>query len=690
MQRLMPGGCATGWVPWSWLRAVPEPLRAQPCHDDVVGTGVRATVRALTWPVAPLLLAATVASVARSPAAGPAISLGELPYLAAMIACWLVGVVLTGRVFVQPAGWAFLGLGTALAWSAVTDVYTGQALHWEPTAPGAALAATTSETSFVWWFVFLALVLQLTPPADFSGRFRHWLTRVTIASGILFQAAALMRSTPLEPPYQHVVSPWAVTSLSGLMATIAAVAVSTLGLALIASAVWLVRVWRRAEGQSRQQLLWLMAGVLPLPPAVLASFGVSYAGHEEVAGLLMSVAIVAVAIGAALSVLRYRLYDVERVVSDSGAYAIAAAAVTVTFGAVVVVISRTTPIAATSQLPTVLATLAGAGAARVSYGWARTAVDKRLNRERYDAVTAVRSGLTGPASDLDGLLSAALNDPTARVLYPAEGGAWVTSGGRAVLPAEQAVEVRRHGAVTAQLDFDPERNDRSVVEAVAQEAAAEIDNVALRAELSRQVELINESRSRIAAAHVEERRRIERDLHDGAQQRLLAMALQLQSARLNGQTHVLQEEVRRAISELGATVQELRDLAGGLQPAALAGGGLLGAVSDLAVRAPVPITYDVPDRRFPTDVESAAWFVIAEATTNAAKHAACNELSITVIASDDVIRVVVVDTGIGGADPSGRGLQGLSDRVAALQGCLRVSERSPHGTVVEAELPCES
>ena len=117
-----------------------------------------------------------------------------------------------------------------------------------------------------------------------------------------------------------------------------------------------------------------------------------------------------------------------------------------------------------------------------------------------------------------------------------------------------------------------------MVEAVASEAAAEIDNVALRAELARQVELISESRSRLATAHLEERRRIERDLHDGAQQRLLAIALQLQSAKVNGRRTVLRDEVDRAIAELGITVQELRDLAGGLQPAALAGGGLLAAV----------------------------------------------------------------------------------------------------------------
>ena len=275
-----------------------------------------------------------------------------------------------------------------------------------------------------------------------------------------------------------------------------------------------------------------------------------------------------------------------------------------------------------------------------------------------------------------------------RILYPAAGGAWVTSDGHEVAPGPHVVDVRRHGAVTAKVEFDPQRSQRALVEAVAQEAATEIDNVALRAELARQVEVISESRSRLATAHLEERRRIERDLHDGAQQRLLAIALQLQSAQVNGATTMLRAEVDRAIDQLALTVQELRDLAGGLQPAALAGGGLLAAVDDLASRIPLSITYDVVDQRFSPGVEGAAWFVIAEATTNAVKHAAVQDVSISAHVRGTALRVVVADEGVGHANPRGRGLQGLADRVSALGGCLRVTENLPHGTVVEAELPC--
>jgi signal transduction histidine kinase len=645
--------------------------------------------RAATWSLAPLLVAATTVLLLRRPdAAGPVIHTADLPYTAAILACWVVGVVLTWRVPGQVAGWAFLGLGTAVTWSAFTGAYADLALVWGEDLPRARLVAVLSDTSFVWWFVLLALALQFTPPRSARSWFTRALPTVTVAAGAGFQAMALMRPTPLEPPHVGVVSPWAVAALGGPIRVAAGMAVVLLGLCLLASLAVLVRAWRRAEGESRRQLLWLVAGAAPLAPCVAASFAVSYLGYDGAAGWIMSLAIISIEVGAALSVLKYRLYDVERVVTDSAAYALASATVLVAFGAVVVVISRTTPLDPTARLPTVLATLAGVAVARQSYIWARRAVDRRLNRRRFDAVELVRTGLAEQTRDLDALLAEALDDPSARVLYPAGDQTWVTATGHVAVLTSRAVDIRRHGKHSAKIVFDPERCDRSVVESVAREAAAEIDNVALRAELARQVELITESRARLASAHLLERRRIERDLHDGAQQRILAIALQLQAARLNGADAVLREEVDRAVTHLGTTVQELRDLAAGLQPAALAGGGLVAAVEDLAGRLPIRIHRQVVDARFPAAVEGAAWFVIAEAVSNAVKHAGTGEVWIDARRDGSQLSVTVADHGPAGADPHGSGLQGLADRVAALGGRLTVTDRRPRGTIVQAVLPC--
>ena len=664
-------------------RRVPAPVRA-PRIPARVRSGVPARVaRAVVWPLAPGLLAGAAAADATVGDATP-FAPSYLPVVIAMVACWLVGVVVTARAPRQRAGWAFLGLGTALTWSAFCDEYAQPGRTGD--VPAGELVATLGDSSFVWWFVLLALVLQSTPPGPRRG-VAVALPAVTITAGVLFQVTALLRSTPLAAPYRGLSSPLAVAALDRPARVVAAAAVYTLAGCLVASLVPLVAAWRRSRDESRRQLLWLVAGALPLAPAVVAAFVFSGTGHDAYAAAVLAAATVALVVGAGLSVLRYRLYDVERVVTESAAYALASVAVLVAYVAVVVVVSRSGPLDSGSAPAAVAATLAGVGAARVSYGWGRRAAGRRVNPARFRAVEAVRAGLADPSPDLDGVLTTALG-PGARVVYPAPEGAWVTSGGLAVEPGPDVVDVLRHGDVVARVEFDPRATSRDLVVAVAREAAAELDNVVLRAELARQVELIRASRARLAGAHEEERRRIERDLHDGAQQRLLAVALQLQSARLNGDGAVLAAEADRAIGDLRDTIRELRDLAAGLQPAALAGGGLVAAVSDLAARAPLTVTYDVVDLRVAADVESAAWFVVAEAVTNAVKHSGAGDVTVEVRRAEESLRVEVRDAGRGGADPSGHGLQGLADRVGAVGGSLRVCEVAPHGTSVEAVFPC--
>ena len=645
--------------------------------------------RAAAWPLAPALLASALILGEIDDEVSSPVDPAFLPALVAMVACWLLGVVVTGRSFEQRAGWAFLGLGAALTWTAAVDEYARLAVLAHRDLPGGGVAATLSDTSWIWWFVFLALVVQYTVPAV-PGRLTRVLPRVTLLAGAAYEVLALLRSEPLgDPAYKGMVSPWAIESLAGPMRNLAGVAAMAVAACVVASVVVLVRSWRRSAGEPRQQLLWLVAGAIPIAPAVVGSFAASWAGHDEISLVLLGCVMVSLVGGAALSVLRYRLYDVERVVTESAAYAIASISVVVAFGGVLFVLSRSSPIDAGSQAATIAATLAGVVVARASYVWGLRAAGRRVNRARYDAVSTVRKGLGSAVPDLDAIISAALGSK-AHVLYPAAADAWVTADGRAVRAPASAVDVRRHGEVTARIAFDPTQTERGIAEAVAREAAAEIHNVALRAELARQVEVVTESRARLATAHLEERRRIERDLHDGAQQRLLAIALQLRSARLNGDDHVLATEADRAIEDLQLTVQELRDLAAGLQPAALAGGGLLAAVTDLASRAPVTVQYAVPDQRLPTEVEGGAWFVIAEAVTNAVKHAHVDEVAVTVETTPELVRVVVVDEGVGSANRNGSGLQGLTDRVEALGGTLEVLANHPCGTRVEAVFPCAS
>jgi signal transduction histidine kinase len=657
----------------------------------------RGALRTAAWALAPALIAGTLVLEDRIAATGydysdATLSAGTLAVVLAFAACWLVGVVLTWRVPTNIVGWLFLALATAMAASGIADAYGTYALRASShdLALGE-LSAVVGDGSFAWWFLLLGLILQLTPTGrPLSDRWQ-WLVWLTVASAGLFQIGVLLRSTPLEAPNDGVVSPLAIDGLSGPISAVAAVAVLTLGLCLVASVGAVFVRFGRSRGEERQQMLWLVAGVAPTPVCVVFAFATSYADHDELALWALLVSVASLVVGAAFSIVNYRLYGVENVAGAALSYAVATVAVVGTYALAVVVATETIPgVTAGATSTTIIATLLAAGVALPVYRWARDGVDRRFNRRRFDALHVVRSGLQTRTTDVEALLRAAVGDPGLRVLFAGGDGGWVASDGRAVQPGRHVVDVERRGAVGARVEFDPALADGEIVRVVTREAAAEIDNLALRAELARQLQQTQESRARLAGAHLEERRRMERDLHDGAQQRLLAIAFQLQSARVNGSADLLRDEAANAIGQLGLAVQELRDLANGLQPPSLAGGGLLAVVEDLAARSPLLLHVDVADRRFETGVETAAWFVVAESVANAVKYSCASEVHIAARADDGWLTVSVRDEGVGGADPRGHGLQGLSDRVAALGGRLTVTSEPAGGTVVEATLPCGS
>jgi PAS domain S-box-containing protein len=195
------------------------------------------------------------------------------------------------------------------------------------------------------------------------------------------------------------------------------------------------------------------------------------------------------------------------------------------------------------------------------------------------------------------------------------------------------------------------------------------------------------SRARLVEVADEERRRIQRNLHDGAQQRLVSVLLTI--GRLRRSTGEEQQQLLEvACDELSAGLQELRELAGGLHPSVLSERGLVPALEALALRAPFEVELTaVPDRRLPEQVEAAAYYVVAEALANAQKHAGASRVAVMARVRADRLLVEVVDDGAGGADPEGEGLRGLVDRVEALGGTLEVDSPAGRGTRVRARLP---
>ena len=201
---------------------------------------------------------------------------------------------------------------------------------------------------------------------------------------------------------------------------------------------------------------------------------------------------------------------------------------------------------------------------------------------------------------------------------------------------------------------------------------------------------LQESRARVVAAGDDARRRIERNLHDGAQQRLVSVALHLNliAAHLDSTPESVPELLALAKSELALAMEEIRELVRGLHPRILTDHGLKAAVRALAERSPLPVeVLDLPDERTAPAAEAAAYYVVAEALANAAKHAAACLITVRVAFEDGLLVTEVADDGCGGADENGSGLQGLADRVASIGGRLAVSSIPGAGTALRAEIP---
>jgi signal transduction histidine kinase len=300
-------------------------------------------------------------------------------------------------------------------------------------------------------------------------------------------------------------------------------------------------------------------------------------------------------------------------------------------------------------------------------------------------------GRARPGGVRDGL-ARAIGDPTLELaLWVPQKNGWVDEQGRDVeLPVGPDRAVTLIGDKLAAIVHDPVLLDQpALLEAAGSAARFALENERLEAELRAQLTELRESRARIVRAGDEERRRLERDLHDGAQQRLLGLGMGLQLLR----PHVTDQEgaalLENTEGELQQAVAELRELARGIHPAVLTEHGLGDAVRTLAARAPLPVKVDGCGGRMPEPVETAAYFVVSEALTNIAKYAHATKAEIRIDRNNGSAHIEVHDNGVGGANPhDGSGLNGLADRIAALNGQLRIDSPTGAGTTITADIPC--
>ncbi len=313
-----------------------------------------------------------------------------------------------------------------------------------------------------------------------------------------------------------------------------------------------------------------------------------------------------------------------------------------------------------------------------------------------DLLVQLRSDLS-PAALRDAL-ARALRDPSLELAYwLPEFGSWADLNGQSVTLPEPGsgramTLIDRDGARMAVLLHDPALEDEDeLLAAVRAAAGIALENGRLQAEQKAHLEELKGSRARVIEAGQQERQRLERNLHDGAQQRLIALSLELS---------VLEKQLKddpragkrldAAQREIEMSLEELRAVARGLHPAVLTGHGLAVALEQVAARAAVPVRLQVEaEARFPERVEVAAYYVVTESLTNIVKHAKATRASVEVNRTGEGLVVEIIDDGIGGADSErGSGLRGLADRVEALGGRLRVWTPQGGGTRVRAEIPC--
>ena len=590
-----------------------------------------------------------------------------------------------------------------LTLAGVAEGYAQYAVLDNPGAlPGAEWAVVWIENAWPLLFAPVVAIAFVFPDGRLPSRRWHPVAVGVAVTLALTLAVVSLDGEPFPDPYQGVDNPlpelpgigwlWPVVMLGGIASLVAAVrAVS-------------VR-FRRAAGLERLQLKWLAYSSFLIPVTLLVCLGFALAGanidDEGVFTLLVLLMLAAVPASVGIAVLSYRLYEIDRLINRTLVYGVLTLALAGIYAAAALLLG--TALGSGSSWATAGATLLVAVAFRPLRAGVQDAVDRRFSRARYDGLRRIgafledlRAGRAAP-EQIEPMLREILDDPALELrFWLPESEVHVDAHGReaSVDPGDGRVEtpVTRAGAPLGLVLHGPIDEERPGLLAEAVEAAGlAIEIVRLRVELRRQLEEVDASRARIVAAGDMERRRLERDLHDGAQQRLVSIGLALRHAQhelgsgSNGSVALLDAPV----AEIGRAIQELRELARGVRPAQL-DHGLGPALRELAARAPVPVEVQTSGARFAAELEAAAYFIASEGVTNAVKHAGASWVKVRAEPANGNLVVSVSDDGIGGATSAGSGLRGLADRAEAHGGTFRIGSVEGQGTTIVAELPCGS
>ena len=571
---------------------------------------------------------------------------------------------------------------------------------------GAAWAFQTEAATVPLLFAWPLAVAFVFPNGRLLSPRWRWVAGVAIVSFGFTIGLKLFDPEPYPAPNEDIANPVLGNAVGEFIVDTGIWIPFAVGVlaSLFAGALAVILRFRRSVGAERLQMKWLVWGAsliaLVLPIDIVMSTWFGGGGAKTFALLLVAQFALVAAIG--IAVVRYRLYAIDTLVNRTLVYVTLTLLLLAVYATITVVLGVV--VGGDSAWVVALATLVVALAFRPLRSRVQDLVDRRYRRARYEGVRLIRTfeddvrdGVRAP-EEIGVVLAEALQDPLAEIFFwipETRGYADTTGESLSGLPQDERArrELSRDDIKTASLLHDPtllERRD--LLDGVLAAASLSIEMARLRVEVRLQLAEVEASRARIVEAGYEERRRLERDLHDGAQQRLVSLGVQVRRLQLSlpRDARILSPALDQIVAEIGAAISDLRQIAAGVRPARL-DEGLAAALRDLARTSPVPVDVEATGERASASVEAAAYFVACEAFTNAVKHGSPSRITVRALEDNGTLHVTVSDDGVGGAVVRrGSGLAGLRDRVAAHGGTLEIVSPHGSGTRVEVAIPCGS
>jgi signal transduction histidine kinase len=637
----------------------------------------------------------------------------------------VIGYVLATRRPENSLGWLLLGLGLVFGLSAFADSFASYAILGEGASAevGALFAALAAPT----WLPIVVLpatfLLLLFPDGHLPSPRWRWFARALAVGFVLIYLLIMFSPGRMtDAGYPQVRNPIGIEALDALLpGSYGVLAIIPIG--VVGSLASLVMRFRRSKGIERLQLRWLVTAASIVGILYTLTFLLSWDSDFLLLQTVttLSFALIPIAIG--VSVLRYRLFDLDLVINKAVLFGALAVFITVVYVAIVVGVgalvgSRASPVLSAAAAAVVA--LAFQPARRRAQRLAdRLVYGRRATPYEVLSEFSERVGRTYASEELLPRMARALGEGTGA----ARADVWVRIGeelrpeatwpddaeppARAASSFEDAVvtgaamfePVRHRGELLGALSIEKRpgesltATEEKLVRDLAAQAGLVMRNVALTEDLLGTIEQLRTSRQRLVAAQDEERRKLERNLHDGAQQRLVALTVKV---RLLEQLVERDPAQARSIAaklqgDASEALEELRDLARGIYPPLLADKGLVAALESQARKSVVPVTVDAEGvGRYAREAEAAVYFSCLEALQNVAKYASASRATVTLSDGDGRLRFEVTDDGVG-FDPAGSsygsGLQGIADRLAALDGEIEITSAPGAGTTVAGGLP---